>query len=102
MSEPIILVTGATGTIGSQVVKHLAEAGHGVHALVRDPAKVASLSRSAEFVVADLLKPETLEGAFKMDNPATGALHDQHAISVHLAWDQGIGCARIASHVLPA
>jgi len=65
MWNPLIVVTGAAGTVGSQVVKHLAEAGHRVRALVRDPAKAASLSRSAEFVVADLLKPETLEAAFK-------------------------------------
>jgi uncharacterized protein YbjT (DUF2867 family) len=64
MSNPLIVVTGATGTVGSRVVKHLAEAGHSVRALVRDPAKAASLNRSAEFVVADLSKPETLEAAF--------------------------------------
>jgi uncharacterized protein YbjT (DUF2867 family) len=65
MSNPLILVTGATGTVGSQVVKHLIEAGHGVRALARDPAKAPSLKGSAEVISADLLKPETLEGAFK-------------------------------------
>lgn len=65
MSNPLIVVTGATGTVGSEVIKHLVEAGHGVRALVRDPAKAASLNGSAEVVTADLSKPETLEGAFQ-------------------------------------
>ena len=65
MSNPLIVVTGATGAVGSRIVKHLADAGHRVRALVRDHAKGASLNRSAEFVVADLLKSETLEAAFK-------------------------------------
>jgi uncharacterized protein YbjT (DUF2867 family) len=65
MAAPLIVITGATGSVGSQVVKHLAEAGQRVRALVRDPAKASSLKLSAEFVVADLLKPDTLKAAFK-------------------------------------
>jgi uncharacterized protein len=38
-----ILVTGATGFIGSRLVAALSDAGHQVIALVRDPAKTASL-----------------------------------------------------------
>ncbi|WP_437507299.1 NmrA family NAD(P)-binding protein [Sorangium sp. So ce1099] len=34
-----ILVTGATGTVGRQVVEQLAKRGADVRALVRDPAK---------------------------------------------------------------
>lgn len=59
-----ILVTGATGTIGSEVVKQLVEGGHPVRALIRDPAKAASLGEGVEIVVADLSKPETLPPAF--------------------------------------
>jgi uncharacterized protein YbjT (DUF2867 family) len=36
-----ILVTGATGTVGSLVVERLANAGADVKALVRTPGKVA-------------------------------------------------------------
>jgi uncharacterized protein YbjT (DUF2867 family) len=64
MIKPLILVTGATGTVGSEVVKALAVAGEEARALVRDPAKAASLRGTAKIVTADLLKPETLESAF--------------------------------------
>jgi uncharacterized protein YbjT (DUF2867 family) len=64
MATSPILVTGATGTIGSEVVKQLVEGGHRVRALVRDPAKAARLGDGVEIVVADLSKPETLPPAF--------------------------------------
>jgi uncharacterized protein YbjT (DUF2867 family) len=37
-----ILVTGATGKIGSQVIQHLVDRGADVRALVRDPSKATS------------------------------------------------------------
>jgi uncharacterized protein YbjT (DUF2867 family) len=39
----MILVTGATGTIGSELVRLLVDAGEPVRALVRDPARAASV-----------------------------------------------------------
>ena len=59
----MILVTGATGPVGSEVVKQLVEAGQKVRALVRDPAK-AKFDKAVEVVVGDLTKPETLKAAF--------------------------------------
>lgn len=64
MATSPILVTGSTGTIGSEVVKLLVEEGHRVRALVRDPAKAARLGERVDIVVADLSKPETLPPAF--------------------------------------
>lgn len=64
MATSPILVTGATGTVGSEVVKLLLEGGHHVRALVRDPVKAARLGDAVEIVVADLSKPETLPPAF--------------------------------------
>jgi uncharacterized protein YbjT (DUF2867 family) len=63
MSEPLILVTGATGTLGSEVVKQLVAADQKVRALVRSPEKAAFGPR-VEVVVGDLSKPETLGHAF--------------------------------------
>lgn len=60
--DSTILVVGATGTVGSELVTQLAERGHKVRALVRDPAKARSLG--VEAIVADLARPETLPAAF--------------------------------------
>ncbi len=60
----LILVTGATGTIGSEVVKQLVAARQRVRALVRDRAKAKWPRTAVEVVVGDLGKPETLTAAF--------------------------------------
>ncbi|MCK1739130.1 NmrA/HSCARG family protein [Bradyrhizobium sp. 138] len=57
-----ILVTGATGTIGSQVVEQLVKRGADVRALVRDPAK-ANLPAGVTVVQGDLLDVDSLRGA---------------------------------------
>ena len=59
-----ILVTGATGTIGRQVVEQLVKRGADVRALVRDPAK-ASFPAGVTVVQGDLLDVDALRGAFK-------------------------------------
>ena len=55
-----ILITGATGNIGGQVVAQLASSGLQVCALVRNPA-TARLPAHVEVVYGDLTRPETLE-----------------------------------------
>lgn len=57
-----ILVTGATGTIGRQVVEQLVERGADVRALVRNPAK-ANFPASVAVVQGDLLDVDSLRGA---------------------------------------
>lgn len=60
----MIVITGATGTVGSRVASQLAAAGHGFRALARDPSKASSaLGPGAEVAVGDLARPETLDGA---------------------------------------
>ena len=54
-----ILVTGATGFVGSHAAKALQDAGHTVRALVRTPAK---LERVTGRVGVDLVSLETIEG----------------------------------------
>jgi uncharacterized protein YbjT (DUF2867 family) len=58
-----ILVTGATGTIGRNVVAQLVRRGAGVRALVRDPAK-ADLPAGVDVVKGDLLDVDSLRSAF--------------------------------------
>ena len=59
----MILVTGATGTIGRELVAQLLADNIKFRVLVRDPAKVAHLQGKAEIVQGDLEKPETLAPA---------------------------------------
>ncbi len=60
-TEPLILVTGATGNTGSGLVPTLLAAGARVRALVHSPAKAEALRRQgAEVVVGDLGQPDSL------------------------------------------
>ncbi len=60
-----ILVLGATGNVGSQVVKELVEAGANVRAAVRSPQKAAALkSDKVSLTEFDTEKPETFDTAF--------------------------------------
>ncbi|GGW94826.1 NmrA family NAD(P)-binding protein [Streptomyces lomondensis] len=59
-----ILVTGATGTVGRQVVAELLARGHEVRALTRDAAK-AALPPGVEIVEGDLTAPDGLGPALE-------------------------------------
>jgi uncharacterized protein YbjT (DUF2867 family) len=59
-----ILVTGATGTVGRQVVAELLARGHEVRALTRDAAK-AALPAGVEVVEGDLTQPDGLAPALE-------------------------------------
>src|SRR5690242_15007029 len=60
----MILITGATGTVGSNLVEQLVADGQSVRALVRDPGKAANaLPPEAELFRGDLLDAESLEEA---------------------------------------
>jgi uncharacterized protein YbjT (DUF2867 family) len=58
----MILVTGATGTVGSEVVRQLVAVGQRPRVFVRDPARAhRRFGEQAEYVAGDLDRPETLE-----------------------------------------
>jgi uncharacterized protein YbjT (DUF2867 family) len=60
----MILVIGATGTVGSEVVRQLVATGERPRALVRDPATARQrLGDQVEHVVGDLDRPETIAAA---------------------------------------
>ncbi|TCU21785.1 uncharacterized protein YbjT (DUF2867 family) [Rhizobium azibense] len=57
-----ILVTGATGNIGRQVVEHLVKQGADVRAIARDPSK-ANLPANVSVVQGDFLDVDSLRNA---------------------------------------
>jgi uncharacterized protein YbjT (DUF2867 family) len=62
----MILVTGATGTIGSAVIQHLTSQNVPIRALLRDVKKGSHLSsHSIEVVQGDFLHPDTLDAALQ-------------------------------------
>ncbi|MHC2278097.1 uncharacterized protein YbjT (DUF2867 family) [Bradyrhizobium diazoefficiens] len=60
----MILVTGGTGLIGSELLRLLSQAGVPARALVRNPDKAKELP-GITWVVGDLARPETLDAAFE-------------------------------------
>jgi uncharacterized protein YbjT (DUF2867 family) len=61
----MILVTGATGNIGRELVRELVAKGAPCRALVRDPARAAAALRDGvELAIGDLDDPATLAPAF--------------------------------------
>nr|WP_079071330.1 NAD(P)H-binding protein [Streptomyces yokosukanensis] len=80
--DHMILVTGATGTTGSEVVRQLAARGAKVRALTRDPAR-AQVPAGVETVRADYADPDSLAAAmagvgaaYLVCPPGPGAAHD--------------------------
>ena len=61
-----ILVTGATGKVGSRLAKRLAQRGTQIRALVRDPTRAAELRAAGiELVRGDLLDADSLVSAVR-------------------------------------
>lgn len=90
-----ILITGATGNVGRQVVQQLVNRGADVRVLVRDPAK-ANFPASVNVVQGDLLDVDSLRVAFKdvstlfLLNAVVPDEFTQALISLNLAREAGI------------
>lgn len=65
-SQAPLLVTGAGGFVGSNLVNHLLSLGHPVRAMIRNPAQAAALEKAgAQVVVADLGDLESMRRAVR-------------------------------------
>ncbi|AOS64214.1 SDR family oxidoreductase [Actinoalloteichus hymeniacidonis] len=85
----MILITGATGTIGSKVLDLLVEGDHDVRAMTRDPARLRAYdSTGVDVVIGDFDRPDSLRAAvdgidtvFLLTAPgAAGPDHDRALI----------------------
>jgi uncharacterized protein YbjT (DUF2867 family) len=92
-----ILVTGATGRIGREVVRLLLEAQQPIRVLVRSPeAAVAHERPGIEPIVGDFDQPETLDEALEgidklfLLSPADPRLVDQQGQAVEAAKRAGV------------
>ncbi|MCL1474477.1 SDR family oxidoreductase [Argonema antarcticum] len=90
-----ILVTGATGNVGGQVVKQLAAAGANVRAAVRSTSRAEGLT-GVELVEFDFNKPETVQAAFEgadkvfLATPLVPNMVEIEATSVEVAKKAGV------------
>jgi NAD(P)-dependent dehydrogenase (short-subunit alcohol dehydrogenase family) len=75
MSHTFIVI-GATGGVGSALSRRLAAAGHTIHAIGRDPTKLAALTAETggTSATADVMDRAQLEAAIKAAGPAVAGL----------------------------
>jgi uncharacterized protein YbjT (DUF2867 family) len=62
-AKPVVLVVGASGSIGRPAVAEAFRRGYETRALVRDPAQAKLFPEGVHVVVGDLTRPETLHAA---------------------------------------
>jgi len=73
---PLILVTGATGYVGGQLLKALLAAGHRVRCLARRPEVLQAQGRAgAEIVAGDVLKADSVRAAMEGVHTAYYLVH---------------------------
>jgi len=86
----MILVTGATGNVGHNVVEQLVTHGEAVRAMTRDPAR-ARFPEGVEVVAGDLSQPESLPAALEgVDRAFLFPVHGQLSDFVALAGRGGV------------
>jgi uncharacterized protein YbjT (DUF2867 family) len=95
-----LLVIGATGTLGRQVVRHALDQGLKVRCLVRIPQKASFLREwGAELVQGSLIKPETfteaMEGMTQIIDAATTRATDSLRIRA-VDWDGKVALIQAA------
>jgi nucleoside-diphosphate-sugar epimerase len=80
-----VLVTGASGLVGSHVVEALVARGEAVRALVRPPSRAAVLRLGAEAVVGDVTDPAVWQAAAR---GVRAIVHAAAIVQRRASWEQ--------------
>jgi nucleoside-diphosphate-sugar epimerase len=105
-----ILVTGAAGLTGSQVIRQLCDRHMPARALVRDPSRASALTTlpGVEVVTGDLGRPETLSQALAgvqramLISSADAAMAQVQSSFIDAAADAGVSQIVKLSGIMPA
>ena len=92
----MILLTGATGVIGSELLPILLSAGHDVRALVRDPRRLGAERVNVQIALGDLSDPFSMRHAMRGVDTVihlAAAIRDQKGGSIEEL--NGIGTMRL-------
>ena len=65
VTRPVILLTGATGTVGSALLRRLTAAGEPVRCLVRDPRRLGDQRVRVQIALGDLADPPSFRNALR-------------------------------------
>ena len=92
----LFLITGATGHVGTVLVRELLRRGEKVRALVL-PGDAKNLPAGVEYTVGDITKPETMKSFFSRKDQAGDAgfdrlilIHCAAIITIATAKDRGL------------
>lgn len=84
----LVLVTGASGYIGSRLLRVLEEDGYSVRCLARQPERVAAARATTEVIAGDCLDEASLDAAMKGVDQAYYLVHSMASGSVFAARDR--------------
>jgi putative NADH-flavin reductase len=85
-----VLVFGASGATGREVVKNALGRGYSVRAFVRDPAKFEIRHANLDLMVGDVTDPTTIESAIKGSDAVASALGSGNSLGSHPALSDGV------------
>lgn len=85
-----VLIFGASGATGREVVKKALDRGYSVHAFVRNPVKFEIRHANLDLIVGDVTDPAPVERAVKGSYAVVSALGSGNSLRSHPALSDGI------------
>jgi len=85
-----VLVFGASGATGREVVKQALDRGHSVRAFVRDPGKLQIKHARLALTIGDVTEYTSVEGALRGTDAVASALGSGNSLNSHPALIDGV------------